>query len=51
MVMVEIDSNAILVEPLKIRTYPELAREYRATMLRLKRSGIVARKHILDNEV
>ena len=49
--MVEIDSNAILVEPLKIRKDPELARVYRAMMLHLKRAGIVPRKHILDNEV
>ena len=42
MVMVKIDSNAILVEPLKSRKDPELARAYRAMMLRLKRAGIVA---------
>ena len=41
MVMVEIDSNAILVEPLKSRKDPELARAYRAMMLRLKQAGIV----------
>ena len=36
MVMVEIDSNAILVEPIKNRTDAELTRAYRAMMLRLK---------------
>ena len=51
MVMVEIDSNDILVEPLKSRKDPELARAYRAMMLMLKRSGIVPQKHILENEV
>ena len=51
MVMVEIDSNAILVEPLKIRKDPELARAYRAMIMRPKRAVIVPRKHILDNEV
>ena len=51
MVMVEIDINAILVEPFKSRTDPELARAYRAMMLRLKRAGIEPRKQILDNEV
>ena len=51
MVMVEIDSNAILVDPLKNRTVTELIRSYRATMLRLKRAGIVPQKNILDNEV
>ena len=35
MVMVEIDSNAILVEPLKSRKDPELTRAYRTMMLRL----------------
>ena len=51
MVMVEIDSNAILAEPLKNRKDPELTRAYRSMMPRLKRAGIVPRKHILDNEV
>ena len=51
MVMVEIDSNAILVEPLKSRKDPELTRAYRSMMLRLKRAGIVPKKHILDNEI
>ena len=51
MVMVEKDSNSILVEPLKSRKDPDLARAYRAMMLRLKRAGIVPRKHILGNEV
>ena len=51
MVMVEIDSNAILVEPIKSRKDPELTRAYRSLMTRLSRSGIVPIKHILDNEV
>jgi hypothetical protein len=51
MVMVEIDSNAILVEPLTSRKDVELTRAYRTLMLRLKRAGIVPKKHILDNEV
>ena len=51
MVMIDIDSNAILVEPLKSRTDAELTRAYRAMMLGLKRAGIVPQKHILDNEV
>ena len=51
MVMVEIDSNAILVEPIKSRKDAELTRAYRALMLRLKRAGIEPKKHILDNEV
>ena len=51
MVIVEIDSNAILVEPLKSRKDPKLTRAYNTIMLRLKRAGIVPKKHILDNEV
>ena len=51
MVMVEIDSNAIIVEPLKNRKDPELTRAHKTMMLQLKRVGIVPKKHILDNEV
>ena len=51
MVMDKIDSNAILVKPLKSRKDPELTRAYRVMMLRLKRAGIIPKKHILDNEV
>eukprot|EP00804_Cyclotella_cryptica_P021956 CCRYP_000903-RA/>CCRYP_000903-RA protein AED:0.16 eAED:0.16 QI:0/0/0/1/1/1/4/0/960 len=51
MVMVEIDSSAILVEPIKNRTGAELTRAYSALMLRLRRAGIVPRKHVLDNEI
>ena len=51
MVMVEIDSNAILVDPIKNRTDTELTRAYHAMTLRLKQAGIIPQKHILDNEV
>ena len=51
MVMVEIDSNAILVEPLESRKNPELTRNYRTMMLRIKRAGIISKKYIMDNEV
>ena len=51
MVMVEIDSNAILVEPMKSRKDAEMVRAYRVMMARLKRAGIVPKKHIMDNEV
>ena len=49
--MVEIDSNAILVEPLKSRKDPELTREYKSMMQRLQRAGIVPQKHFLDKEI
>jgi hypothetical protein len=51
MVMVEIDSNALLVEPINSRNDHEIAREYRVLMTRLQHAGIVPKKHILDNEV
>ena len=51
MVMVEININVILMEPLKSRNDAELTRVYQTIMLWLKRAGIVPRKHILENEV
>ncbi len=44
MVMVEIDSNAILVEPMKSRKNEEMIQAYNALLLRLKRAGIVPEK-------
>ena len=41
MVMVEIDSNSILLEPIKNRTDAELTRAYCTMMLRLKQAGII----------
>ena len=49
--MVEIDSNAILVEPMKSRKDAEMVRAYKVMMARLKITGIVPKKHIMDNEV
>eukprot|EP00984_Skeletonema_dohrnii_P011431 scaffold4568_cov78-Skeletonema_dohrnii-CCMP3373.AAC.1 len=51
MVMVHIDSNAILLEPMKSKKDAEMQRAYNALLLRLKRAGIVPKKHIMDNEV
>eukprot|EP00956_Cyclotella_meneghiniana_P017716 scaffold29109_cov56-Cyclotella_meneghiniana.AAC.5 len=51
MVMVEIDSNAILVEPMNSKKDKEMIRAYDALVLRLKRAGVVPKKHVLDNEV
>ena len=51
MVMVEIDSNEILVEPLKSRKDPEPTQAYKTMMLQLKHADMVPKKHILDNEV
>ena len=49
--MTEIDSNAILVEPLKSRKDAELTRAYHVLVIRLKNAGIVPQKHVFDNEV
>ena len=51
MVMVDIDSSGILVEPTKSRKDAEMTRSYTALMLRLKRANIAPRKHVLDNEI
>ena len=51
MVMVEIDSNTILVKPIKSCNDAELTRAYRKMILRLLRAGIITKKHILYNEV
>ena len=51
MVMVEIDSSGILVEPMKNRTDNEMIRAYQTLVQRLQRANITPRKHVLDNEV
>jgi hypothetical protein len=51
MVMVEIDSNAILVEPMKNRKDAKMIRAYNALLLQLKQASNVPKKHVLDNEV
>jgi hypothetical protein len=51
MVMVEINSNAILMEPMKNHKDVEMIRAYNALLLQLKRAGIIPKKHVLDNKV
>jgi hypothetical protein len=51
MVMVEINSNTILVKPMKNRKDARMIRAYNALLLQLKRFGIVSRKQVLDNGV
>jgi hypothetical protein len=51
MVMVEIDSNVILVEPMKNHKDAEMIRACNTLLLRLKQASIVPKKHVLDNEV
>ena len=50
MVMVKVDSNAILVEPMKSRKDNEMQRAYLALIKRVKAAGVVPKKHVLDNE-
>ena len=50
MIMVHVDSNAVLAEPMKNRTDGEMTRAYLCLLDRLKTAGFVVKKHILDNE-
>eukprot|EP00804_Cyclotella_cryptica_P025596 CCRYP_002824-RB/>CCRYP_002824-RB protein AED:0.38 eAED:0.38 QI:0/-1/0/1/-1/0/1/0/350 len=51
MVMVEVDSNAILLEPMHSRKDNEMIRAYDSLVKRLLRAGVTPRKHVLDNEI
>jgi hypothetical protein len=51
MVMVEINRNTILVEPMKNCKNAKMIRAYNALLLQLKRAGIIPKKHVLDNEI
>ena len=50
MVMVEIDSNYTLVQPMKNKTDDEMIKAYQTLLKRLKRAGVETKKHVLDNE-
>jgi hypothetical protein len=50
-IMVEINSSAILVKPMKSRKDAEMIRAYNALLLHLQRAGIIPKKHVMDNEV
>eukprot|EP00804_Cyclotella_cryptica_P009775 CCRYP_013229-RA/>CCRYP_013229-RA protein AED:0.29 eAED:0.29 QI:0/0/0/1/0/0/2/0/456 len=49
--MVQVNSSAILVEPIKNRKDAKLTRAYTTLMSSLHRAGIQPHKHILDNEI
>ena len=51
MVLYNIDSNSILVEPIKNRTSVEILAAYQTLVDRLKLSGFEQKMHILDNEI
>ena len=50
MVLVELDSNAILVEGMKDRTSGEMIHTYHHMLDRLKTAGIQPKHHVLNNE-
>jgi len=50
MVLTEVDSDAILVKPIKNRTAGEMIRAYQVLIDRLNLAGIFPKLHILDNE-
>ena len=51
MVVVELDSSAILVEAMKDRTSEELTRAYLNLFGRIKRAGATPKKCMMDNEL
>ena len=50
MALAEMDSDAILVEPMRNRTAGEMVKTYQKLIDRLKKCGIKPKMHILDNE-
>ena len=51
MVLNEIHSNAIMVEPMKSRKDAELIRACDVLVRRLQQANIHPRKHVLDNKI
>ena len=51
MIMVEIYSNGILVEPMKSRKDSKTTRAYQQLINRLNLAGITLKKHVLENEI
>jgi hypothetical protein len=50
MVLIEIDSNAILVEAMKNHSAGEMIRAYQVLVEHLHNAGLTPKMHILDNE-
>ena len=50
MVLCKTDGNLILVKPMKNRISGKMCKAYNNLMNRIKQSGIIIKKHILDNE-
>ena len=51
MVIVEIDSNAVLFTPMKNRTDADMQRAYLEFLHRIKGAGFAPKRHIRDNEI
>ena len=51
MIMVEIDSSAILVKPMKSRKDAKMIQAYNALLQQLQRAGISPKMHFIDNKV
>ena len=51
MVMIKVDSNVILVKPLKAKHDDKMQRAYKHLILRLKRTGVKPKKHVMDNKI
>ena len=49
--MVEINSSAILAEPMKRRADKDMIAAYDKLVNRLKQAGITPKKHVLNNKV
>ena len=50
MVLINMDSSYISMEPMKIRHASQLVKTYQIMIDRLKACGIKQKKHVLDNE-
>ena len=50
MVFVELDSSAILVEPLKNKSTEEMTQAYQLLLDEVKKAGARPTKHVMDNE-
>ncbi|KAL7481661.1 hypothetical protein ACHAW6_007341 [Cyclotella cf. meneghiniana] len=51
MLIIEIDSNAILIEPMKSRANKDIIADYDKLVNQLKWAGITHKQHVLDNEM
>ena len=49
--MVDIDSNFVMVAPLKNKTDGEMRRTYLFLFNRVKSTGFVTKKNVIDNEI